>query len=44
MQHSVVFFVDVFRQIAVADVIIINKTDLVSEEELTKTRDAVRSV
>uniref|UniRef100_A0A3Q3W1P3 CobW C-terminal domain-containing protein n=1 Tax=Mola mola TaxID=94237 RepID=A0A3Q3W1P3_MOLML len=31
------------RQVAVADVIIINKTDLVNEEELTKTRDAVRS-
>uniref|UniRef100_A0A3Q3VLM6 CobW C-terminal domain-containing protein n=1 Tax=Mola mola TaxID=94237 RepID=A0A3Q3VLM6_MOLML len=29
------------RQVAVADVIIINKTDLVNEEELTKTRDAV---
>lgn len=32
------------RQIAVADLIIINKTDLVNEEELTQTRDAVRSI
>lgn len=33
-----------FRQIAVADLTIINKTDLVNEEELTQIRDAVRSV
>nr|XP_046243650.1 COBW domain containing isoform X2 [Scatophagus argus] len=32
------------RQIAVADLTIINKTDLVNEEELTQIRDAVRSV
>lgn len=32
------------RQIAVADLVIINKTDLVNEEELTQTRDAVRSI
>ncbi|XP_044051398.1 COBW domain containing isoform X2 [Siniperca chuatsi] len=30
------------RQIAVADMTIINKTDLVNEEELTQIRDAVR--
>lgn len=32
-----------FRQVAVADLTIINKTDLVNEEELTKIRAAVRS-
>ncbi|XP_051277436.1 zinc-regulated GTPase metalloprotein activator 1 [Dicentrarchus labrax] len=32
------------RQIAVADLTIINKTDLVNETELTQIRDAVRSV
>ncbi|XP_070820666.1 zinc-regulated GTPase metalloprotein activator 1 [Chaetodon trifascialis] len=32
------------RQIAVADLIIINKTDLVNEEELTQIRDSVRSI
>ncbi|TMS03181.1 COBW domain-containing protein 1, partial [Larimichthys crocea] len=32
------------RQIAVADLTIINKTDLVNEEELTQIRDAVRSI
>lgn len=32
------------RQIAVADLTIINKTDLVNEEELAQIRDAVRSI
>lgn len=32
-----------FRQIAVADLTIINKTDLVNEEELAQIRAAVRS-
>ncbi|XP_040051790.2 zinc-regulated GTPase metalloprotein activator 1 [Gasterosteus aculeatus] len=32
------------RQIAVADLTIINKTDLVNEEELARIREAVRSV
>ncbi|NXU56078.1 CBWD1 protein, partial [Turnix velox] len=32
------------RQIALADLIIINKTDLVSEEELNEVRTAVRSI
>lgn len=32
------------RQVAVADLIIINKTDLVKEEELSRTRDTVRSI
>ncbi|KAM6931178.1 zinc-regulated GTPase metalloprotein activator 1 [Xenentodon cancila] len=32
------------RQIAVADVTIINKTDLVNEEELNQVRDTVRSI
>lgn len=32
-----------FRQVAVADLTIINKTDLVNEEELTQIRAAVRS-
>ncbi|XP_061585330.1 zinc-regulated GTPase metalloprotein activator 1 [Cololabis saira] len=32
------------RQIAVADVTIINKTDLVTEEELNQVRDTVRSI
>lgn len=32
-----------FRQIAVADLTIINKTDLVNEEELTQIRESVRS-
>ncbi|XP_063754060.1 zinc-regulated GTPase metalloprotein activator 1 isoform X1 [Eleginops maclovinus] len=32
------------RQIAVADLTIINKTDLVNEEELSQIREAVRSV
>ncbi|XP_068167390.1 zinc-regulated GTPase metalloprotein activator 1 [Antennarius striatus] len=32
------------RQIALADLIIINKTDLVNEEELTQIRDTVRSI
>uniref|UniRef100_H2UGW8 COBW domain containing n=1 Tax=Takifugu rubripes TaxID=31033 RepID=H2UGW8_TAKRU len=33
-----------FRQIAVADLTIINKTDLVNEEELAQIRAAVRSI
>lgn len=37
---SLIFFL---RQIAVADLTIINKTDLVAEEELNQVRDAVRS-
>lgn len=32
-----------FRQVAVADLTIINKTDLVKEEELAEVRGAVRS-
>uniref|UniRef100_A0A8D0GJ61 COBW domain-containing protein 1 n=1 Tax=Sphenodon punctatus TaxID=8508 RepID=A0A8D0GJ61_SPHPU len=32
------------RQVALADLIIINKTDLVSEEELNKIRTAVKSI
>ncbi|XP_064498787.1 zinc-regulated GTPase metalloprotein activator 1A-like isoform X2 [Pseudopipra pipra] len=32
------------RQVALADLIIINKTDLVSEEELNKVRTSVRSI
>lgn len=32
-----------FRQVAVADLTIINKTDLVNEEELTQIRAAIRS-
>lgn len=32
-----------FRQIAVADLTIINKTDLVTEEELKEVKDTVRS-
>ncbi|XP_025058759.1 COBW domain-containing protein 1 isoform X2 [Alligator sinensis] len=32
------------RQVALADLIIINKTDLVSQEELNKIRTAVRSI
>lgn len=32
-----------FRQVAVADLTIINKTDLVNEEELAEMRAAVRS-
>lgn len=32
-----------FRQVAVADLTIINKTDLVNEEELAQIRAAVRS-
>lgn len=32
------------RQVALADLLIINKTDLVKEEELSQTRDTVRSV
>ncbi|KAF4802995.1 COBW domain-containing protein 1 [Turdus rufiventris] len=32
------------RQVALADLIIINKTDLVSEEELNKIRTSVRSI
>ncbi|NXW50889.1 CBWD2 protein, partial [Nyctiprogne leucopyga] len=32
------------RQIALADLIVINKTDLVSEEELNKVRTSVRSI
>uniref|UniRef100_A0A665WSE2 COBW domain containing n=1 Tax=Echeneis naucrates TaxID=173247 RepID=A0A665WSE2_ECHNA len=39
--HIVLFF---FRQIALADLTIINKTDLVNEEELNRVRDAVRSI
>lgn len=30
-----------FRQVALADLLIINKTDLVSEQELRKVRDTV---
>ncbi|XP_033367260.1 COBW domain-containing protein 1-like isoform X3 [Parus major] len=32
------------RQVALADLVIINKTDLVSEEELNKVRTSVRSI
>ncbi|XP_032163167.1 COBW domain-containing protein 1 isoform X2 [Mustela erminea] len=32
------------RQVALADIIIINKTDLVSEEDLSKLRTAIRSI
>ncbi|XP_041601021.1 COBW domain-containing protein 2 isoform X4 [Vulpes lagopus] len=32
------------RQVALADIIIINKTDLVSEEDLSKLRAAIRSI
>ncbi|XP_047555928.1 COBW domain-containing protein 1 isoform X5 [Lutra lutra] len=32
------------RQVALADIIIINKTDLVSEEDLNKLRTAIRSI
>lgn len=39
---SFLIFVLMFRQIALADLIIINKTDLVSQEELNKIRTAVR--
>uniref|UniRef100_A0A3Q4H6N1 COBW domain containing n=1 Tax=Neolamprologus brichardi TaxID=32507 RepID=A0A3Q4H6N1_NEOBR len=33
-----------FRQIAVADLTVINKTDLVTEEELKEVKDTVRSI
>ncbi|EHB03836.1 COBW domain-containing protein 3 [Heterocephalus glaber] len=32
------------RQVALADIILINKTDLISEEELNKLRTAIRSI
>uniref|UniRef100_A0A8C9LC59 Uncharacterized protein n=1 Tax=Pavo cristatus TaxID=9049 RepID=A0A8C9LC59_PAVCR len=38
------FFFQMYRQVALADLIIINKTDLVSGEELNKVRTSVRSI
>ncbi|RVE68064.1 hypothetical protein OJAV_G00088200 [Oryzias javanicus] len=38
------FINEAARQIAVADLTIINKTDLVAEEELNQVRDTVRSI
>uniref|UniRef100_A0A8C6PIW7 COBW domain containing n=1 Tax=Nothobranchius furzeri TaxID=105023 RepID=A0A8C6PIW7_NOTFU len=38
------FFLNLFRQIALADLTIINKTDLVNKEELNQVRDTVRSI
>ncbi|KAG5193536.1 hypothetical protein JEQ12_019897, partial [Ovis aries] len=32
------------RQVALADIIILNKTDLVSEEDLNKLRTTIRSI
>lgn len=40
---SVPLILSFFRQVAVADLTIINKTDLVNEEELAQMRAAVRS-
>lgn len=36
------FFFQMHRQVALADLVIINKTDLVSREELNKVRTTVR--
>ncbi|NXU65635.1 CBWD1 protein, partial [Horornis vulcanius] len=44
MSFSLFFFFLIYRQVALADLVIINKTDLVSEEELNKVRTSVRSI
>lgn len=41
VQVSFIFFLT-YRQVALADLIIINKTDLVSGEELNKVRTSIR--
>ena len=37
-------FVHLFRQVCLADLLILNKTDMSSEESLKTTRDVIRCV